>query len=345
MKYVQEVEAPRLRDIFGWAKRKTPAHEAIKNDVLNGIQFVGSGKGAISLVLRYLSEKKMLGNRLDEIMVADWLGYGVYNQMQPYAFLTKKISERTKAIFVYHQYGFPQNMDAILEFARAKNLLVIEDCAHALFSRYKRKRLGTFGDFSIYSFSKWLFCFALGGVKSKFGDFHDFAKEAISHTPFGLTFVKDGAKFLYEKSRFSNSRRFQMYANLLSDASYAFYGKALRASDEAVRLLERKLGSEIDTRQKRYQYFLEKTSAFDITSHLEREGIAPYVIPIRCKEAKNKEIVDALGKRGVMTGVYNFDVNRNMLSPQFAPCILIPCHGGISDELFDEIISLILKKL
>lgn len=345
MKYIQEVEAPRLKDIFGWAKPKTKAPAALKNDILQGIQLVGSGKGAISLVLRYLTEKKILANRLDEIMVADWIAYGVYNQMQPYAFLAKKVSERTKALFVYHQYGFPQNMDAILEFARAKNLLVIEDCAHAAFSSYKGKRLGTFGDFSVYSFSKWLFCFALGGVTSKREDFHAFAKKAISHTPFGTTFIKDSVKFLYERSRFSNSKLLQMYANFLCDASYAFYGKALKPGNAAVRLLEAKIGNEVDLRQKRYQYFLERTDASGITDHLEREGVAPYVIPIRCKEAKNKEIVDALARRGIMTGIYNFDVNKNMLAPQFTHCVLIPCHSGISNEVFDEIISLILKKL
>ncbi len=345
MKYVQEVEAPRLRDLFGWARQSSPWHEATQKSVLEGIQLVGSGKGAISLVLRYLSDKKILQNRLDEIMVGDWIGYGVYNQMQPYAFPAKRASEKTKAIFVYHQYGFPQNMDAILEFARSKNLLVIEDCAYALFSSYKGKRLGSFGDFSIYSFSKWLFCFALGGVASTFKDFQSYAKEAISHTPFGLTFAKDAAKFLYERSRSSDFQWFKVYANLLSDASYAFYGRALRPSNAAVRLLEAKLGNEIDARRKRYQHFLGEVGASGIVNHLEKEGIVPYVIPILCPESKNKEIVDALRSMGIMTGVYNFDINRNMLSPKFVPCILIPCHEGISDELFRSIISLILEKL
>ncbi|OHA68526.1 MAG: hypothetical protein A3A27_01760 [Candidatus Wildermuthbacteria bacterium RIFCSPLOWO2_01_FULL_47_18] len=344
MKYIQEVEAPGLRDLFGWAKN-SEAQKALGKDVLDKIQFVGSGKGAISLVLRYLFEKKVLLNRLDEIMVADWMGYGVYNQMQPHAFLAKRASERTKAIFVYHQYGFPQNMEAIMKFAKAKKLVVIEDCAHALFSSYKGKRLGTFGDFAIYSFSKWVFCFALGGMTSRFKDFHAFAQKAISSTPLGATFLKDATKFLYERSRFSGSRRFYMYANLLSDASYAFYKEALLPSTRAVRLLESKIGNEINVRAKRYQYFLEKTNGLALSHSFEREGIVPYMIPVHCPEKKNNEIVDALKKIGIMTGVYNFDMNRNMLSPKFVPCVLLPCHGGISEELFSHALSLILKKL
>ncbi len=345
MRYIQEVEAPGLRDLFGWAKKPTAAQKTLGKDVLDKIQFVGSGKGAISLVLRYLSEKKVLVNRLDEIMVADWMGYGVYNQMQPHAFLAKKGSERTKAIFVYHQYGFPQNMEAIMKFAKTQKLVVIEDCAHALFSAYKGKRLGTFGDFAVYSFSKWVFCFALGGVTSKFKDFHAFAQKTISRTPFLVTFLKDAAKFLYERSRFSSSRRFHMYANLLSDASYAFYKEALLPSRRALRLLESKIGSEIDVRAKRYQYFLEKTNGLALSHSFEREGIVPYIIPVHCPEKKNKEIVDALSKIGVETGVYNFDMNRNMLSPRFVPCVLLPCHSGIPEELFKNALDLILKKL
>ena len=102
-----------------------------------------------------LIDKKIIKNKLDEILVPDWIGYWVYNQMQPFAFPAKRFSERTKVLFVYHQYGFPQQMDKILEFANHKKLIVVEDCAHALDSYYQGKPLGSMGDFTIYSFSKW----------------------------------------------------------------------------------------------------------------------------------------------------------------------------------------------
>jgi len=148
---IREVARPRLRDLFDFHQ---PSAEFFKD-----IQLTGSGKGALAIILQYLYRKEIIQNKLAEVIVPDWLGYWVYNQIQSFAFPAKKYSERTKAIMVYHQYGFPQDMDKILDFARDKKLIIIEDCAHAIDSSYKGKPLGTFGDFTIYSFSKWFFCF------------------------------------------------------------------------------------------------------------------------------------------------------------------------------------------
>ncbi len=46
------------------------------------------------------------------------------------ASVIEKITERTKAIIVVHLYGQCCDMDPILEVARERNILVIEDCAH-----------------------------------------------------------------------------------------------------------------------------------------------------------------------------------------------------------------------
>lgn len=339
---IREVENPRLRDLTRFFKGQT---RGMGDEILDGIQVVGSGKGAIALVLKYLSEKGVIKNKLDEVMMADWLGSWVYNQVQPFAFPAKKISDRTKILFVYHQYGFPQDMDKILEFAHDRKLIVIEDCAHSINSYYKGKSLGSFGDFAIYSFSKWFFCFALGGVKSKFDDFRNYADEAVSETPFGLTTIKDAAKFLHEWSTFSSLNIFQKYAGFLLGMSYAIYGEALKPGRLAQALLTQKITKEISVRQKRYHYFFKQTDGLGICDHLEREGITPYVIPIRCAERQTEDVIKHLRARGIETGTYQFDINRNLLNPQFIKTVWIPCHGGISDKVFNEIISLVLKSL
>ena len=51
--------------------------------------------------------------------------------------IEEKITERTKAIIVTHIWGLPAKMDRIVDVARKYNLTVVEDCAHALFARYK----------------------------------------------------------------------------------------------------------------------------------------------------------------------------------------------------------------
>ncbi len=62
-----------------------------------------------------------------------------------------KITERTKAIMVVHIFGLPADMDPIMELARERGLLVIEDCAQAPLTRYKGRHVGTFGHIGVFS--------------------------------------------------------------------------------------------------------------------------------------------------------------------------------------------------
>lgn len=66
----------------------------------------------------------------------------------------KHITKRTKAIVVQHNLGIPANLDAILTFTKKYNLLLIEDCAHALGALYNGKRVGSFGDAAFFSFGR-----------------------------------------------------------------------------------------------------------------------------------------------------------------------------------------------
>ena len=48
-------------------------------------------------------------------------------------------------------YGHPADMDPLMNLARAHNLIVIEDAAHALGSRYRGRMTGTIGHLAIFS--------------------------------------------------------------------------------------------------------------------------------------------------------------------------------------------------
>ena len=70
--------------------------------------------------------------------------------------LERRISPRTKAIYVIHYFGFCQpEIEAVQRLCRAQDLYLIEDCALGLFSESEAGRLGSFGDVSIFSFSKY----------------------------------------------------------------------------------------------------------------------------------------------------------------------------------------------
>jgi dTDP-4-amino-4,6-dideoxygalactose transaminase len=66
--------------------------------------------------------------------------------------IERKITSKTKAIVPVHFAGRACNMDAILQIVKKHNLHLIEDCAHAIETEYKGKKMGTFGDFGVFSF-------------------------------------------------------------------------------------------------------------------------------------------------------------------------------------------------
>ena len=66
--------------------------------------------------------------------------------------IEKKITKKTKAILLVHVLGNSCNMEIILKIKKKYNLILIEDTCESLGSKYKDKFLGTFGEFSSFSF-------------------------------------------------------------------------------------------------------------------------------------------------------------------------------------------------
>jgi len=66
--------------------------------------------------------------------------------------IPKAITEKTRAIMPVHLFGNPANMGPILEIAQVRKLLVIEDAAQAIGSRWMGRSIGTLGDFGCFSF-------------------------------------------------------------------------------------------------------------------------------------------------------------------------------------------------
>ena len=66
--------------------------------------------------------------------------------------VAKVVTERTRAIICVHLAGWPCDLDPIMDFAKTRNLYVIEDCAQAHGAVYKGKAVGSIGDIGCWSF-------------------------------------------------------------------------------------------------------------------------------------------------------------------------------------------------
>ncbi len=68
--------------------------------------------------------------------------------------ISKAISDRTKAMVITNYGGFSCEMDRAKDLARQRGIYLIEDNAHGILSFYKDRLLGTYGDFSCFSFER-----------------------------------------------------------------------------------------------------------------------------------------------------------------------------------------------
>ena len=90
--------------------------------------------------------------------------------------IARKVTSKTKAIYVVHYGGQMCDMDPIMEIARKHNLLVLEDCAHTPGAEYKDRKAGSIGDigcFSFHSLKNMTTCGEGGMITTNRDDFVD----------------------------------------------------------------------------------------------------------------------------------------------------------------------------
>jgi dTDP-4-amino-4,6-dideoxygalactose transaminase len=66
--------------------------------------------------------------------------------------IKKSITKKTKAIMPVHFAGLSCQMDEIKDIANSYSLKIIEDCAHAIGTKFRSQHVGTFGDAGCFSF-------------------------------------------------------------------------------------------------------------------------------------------------------------------------------------------------
>jgi len=93
-----------------------------------------------------------------------------------------KITSKTKAIITVALFGLSPEYDEILEICKEHNIFLIEDNAECFLGYYKGKLVGTFGDFSSYSFqaSKHISCGEGGMLTTNNPEFADIARRFTS---------------------------------------------------------------------------------------------------------------------------------------------------------------------
>jgi dTDP-4-amino-4,6-dideoxygalactose transaminase len=154
-----------------------------------------SGRSAFQLALQTLALEKGAEIIFPVLtfpvmpMVAKILGLKpVFCDVDPETFnsgpehIQAKITDKTRAVLATHLFGQPCPIREIVALARERDLLVIEDCAHACGVRVGGQQVGTFGDIGVFSFAegKNMPCFGGGAIATADGEVAQRAKQILS---------------------------------------------------------------------------------------------------------------------------------------------------------------------
>lgn len=77
--------------------------------------------------------------------------------------IKQNLTANSRFLLATHMFGHAADMDRLESIARHHRLVLIEDCAHALGSRYNGRMVGTFGRAAIFSFSVLKLVTTFGG--------------------------------------------------------------------------------------------------------------------------------------------------------------------------------------
>lgn len=66
--------------------------------------------------------------------------------------IKKNCTKKTKGVIIVHMAGYPCDLKEIIKFCKKKKLVLLEDCAHAVGTKYKKKHVGNYGLTGSFSF-------------------------------------------------------------------------------------------------------------------------------------------------------------------------------------------------
>jgi len=125
----------------------------------------------------------------------------------------RKLTARTKAMVPMHSWGLPCEMDLIVQFAKEKGLIVLEDSAHAHGASMQGKKMGTWGVMGCYSFqaSKVMPSVEGGMGMYQTREYYERAA-AFGHYEDPGKFAKDSPVRAYEGTGFGQKYRMHPFA-------------------------------------------------------------------------------------------------------------------------------------
>ncbi len=234
------------------------------------------------------------------------------------------INSKTKAIIPVHFAGYPCEMDKIIDIAKKHNLVIIEDAAHAIGSRYKDKKIGNFGDVTVFSFyaTKNLTC-GEGGM-------------AVSKNKKIIERIRKVSYFGINKQAFNRYTQKGDWYYEIEEIGYKYNMDSIHAAIGLVQL--RKLDQMNQRRREiatMYKNGLDKKIKF--TEDSDNNYHIYHLFPIRIdkKIIKRDEFIKRLKERNIGTSVHFIPLHKHPFYKK-----IIDTDFPIADAVYEEIVSI-----
>lgn len=215
--------------------------------------------------------------------------------------IERAITQKTKGIIVMHYAGYACDMTEIMSLANHRNLFVIEDACHGLFSEYKGKKLGSIGDVGCFSFfaNKNLSTGEGGMAITNRLELYEKIKVLRSH---GMTSLS------YDRAR-GHTTEYDVI-----ELGYNYRMDDIRASLGLVQL--GKLLNDIQKRQQVRKMYLERLEGIDsiiIPFSHRTEFSANYIFVVVLKNStsyQRDKVRSYLAEKGIQTSIHYPAVHR-----------------------------------
>jgi dTDP-4-amino-4,6-dideoxygalactose transaminase len=296
----EEIER-RLRERTGSPHAQLVANGTAALEIAGAALGIGAGDEVVCPTLTFVASASAFRTAGARVVFANSLGEDDLT-LDP-ADVAERMTPRTKAIVVVHYAGFPARMEDLARLARDRQVALVEDCAHALFSRYRGRTLGTFGEAGCFSFfsNKNATCGEGGAVLTRRRRIADRVRLLRSHGMTTLTLERHrGHAFSYDVRLAGHNQR-------IDDLRAALLGVQLD-----------RLDAFLERRRVLFRLYCERLRGLGLTVPFAKwadgEGLVDVGVHLAVvllpRGASRRVVMERLRARGIQTSIHYPPVHR-----------------------------------
>jgi perosamine synthetase len=254
----------------------------------------------------------------------------------------RKLTPKTRAMIPVHFGGHAADLTSLQALAREHQLILIEDCAHATGGTYHGQKLGTFGDFSCFSFH------AVKNLPTADGGM------VLAKTAKADAQLRKLRWLGIDKDTWARNDNKYAWRYSIEELGYKYHMNDITAVIGLAQL--ETLDEDNQRRAKlaaRYQRELTGLSSIECPVEIPPAVSAwhNYVIKVE-NETQRNDLGSYLGNEGISTGVHYEPIHRHKVfqgrarmenlpvaEHQWTRLLTLPLFPTLSDQEHDQVIS------